>query len=385
MKKFELFLLCALVFALAACSNSKQQIVQDDAVPDDTTVDDGTVVQDDGPVPTDGIAGDELLTDGDAVNDDDSVTDELVTDDIATDEDLAEGDPEPAEGDDIATDEDGLASDDDTTAPLACNGILTCQNDCGNDSTCRDACVAAGSTEGQEEYDVLLTCVETNCATECSISDQECQTCATTACAAELNDCYIDENAPVYGTIAVNATFNYIYDGDSDIQTQIQANQTGLVMSSVFTGTYAVDKPIPPTASGATTLSLALHQAASGSNPATIRVVTRVALSNGTIVNPMVQLRFPSDVIVPGSVSTDAAQQGTAVVALLNSTGPNTYCLLAYSFGGSVTVTAATNTNQVSGGSLAFNGSGIPVYHPTETPIGDISGNLGSLSACPKE
>ncbi len=192
--------------------------------------------------------------------------------------------------------------------------------------------------------------------------------------------CYTVEDAPIYGTVAVNATFNYIYDGTADIQSQIQAHPQGVVMGSVFTGTYSSsNKPIPPTAAGATTLSIAVHRPASGSDPAMVVAVTRVWTGSG-VVNPVTNLAFRTDTITPGVYSMDA-RENDGLVALTNDLGNNTSCLLALSFGGSVTVTSAVNTDQPSGGSIAFNGSDILLYHPTETPVGDIS----DAGTCPKE
>lgn len=448
MKKFHLFFLCALVFGLAACSNSKQQTVQDDVLPDDTMVDDAAD-QSDGPDGADTVIGDELPIDGDAPTGDELVTDDIVTDHIAND--------------DILADEDGLLPDEDTVQPLSCGELADCRNDCGGDQPCIDACVAAGSTEAQGEFDALATCAETYCATECGASgtpdgcedcavihctsevnacydkattltcaqilgcrggcgddqtcidacvaagsteeqgayntlfacvdtdcaiecgtsgtSQDCETCVNANCAVELNACYIDENATVYGTLAVNATFNYIYDGNSDMPPQIQAHPEGVVSSSVFSGTYAAGNiSIPPTASQSQTASLAMHLAATASNPARVVAHMQVSTQAG-IVNPMVQLLFPDDAIIPGTVSMDASKEGSGFTILLNSTGTGTRCLLAISFGGTVTVTAAANTDQVSGGSLAFNGSGIMVYYPAETPLGDLS----DANTCPKE
>lgn len=384
MKKYHALWLCALLFLLAACSNSKQQVDADGNGQDDATVDDATAADDDTAVPADStMTGDELLTDGDTAAGDELATDDIASDTLVTDDTVTDD----IVTDDATADEDEVGTDDDTPAGLTCPEIQDCRNGCGGDQSCVDDCIAAGTTEAQGEFDALVTCAMTYCATECGSSGTQtaCENCATTNCANEVAACYTDENAPVYGTIAVNAVFNYIYDGDSDVNTQIQADSSGVISSSVFTGSYAAtDKPIPPTAAGAQTLSLALHYAVSGANPATVRIITQVRTQTG-IVNPMVQLQFPNDAITTGTVPLDGGQPGSGRAALVNSTGPNTICLLAYAFGGSVTVTAAAGTNQVSGGSISLNGTGIPLYYPTETPLGDLSGQLGSTQICPKE
>ncbi|HOW51798.1 MAG TPA: hypothetical protein PLV42_07125 [bacterium] len=390
MKNLRVFLFCAFVFALAACSNSNLQTVPDDEATDNgttgdqaITTDDGTAISDDGTV-----TGDELLADGDVVTTDDIASDDIATDDIgaddiATDDTVTDGDT----ADDTMTDGDELLPDDDAPAALTCLEIQQCWGDCA-DQDCKDACFESGTTEAQGEFNTLLNCVAANCAVECSSSgtQEDCLACAETDCAAEVEDCRIDENAPVYGTLTlVNTTFAYIYDGNTSIATQVQNNPAGLVNSSVFSGTYAAsNKPIPPTASGSQARSLAAHYAAAGQTPAMIRILMQVTTESGAL-NPMVQLRLPSDNIIPGVISMDGSQAGAGSVVLVNSTGTSTSCLLAYSFGGSVTVTAATNTTAVSGGTLTLSGSGIEIYYPTETPLGDITDQLGTTTICPKE
>ncbi len=372
------------IVLLVACSDSTKRIVHDDDLTNDALITDDATVTDDALVTdeavTDEIATDEIATDEIATDEivtDEVVTDELVTDEVATDEGVTD---EILADEDAVAGEDDLLPDDDVVTGATCGEIAECVGACGGDSACMDACIAAGTPEAQEEFETLFTCVSTQCNVPCSQSQQACSECVNTLCHDEMVACYTVEDAPVYGTVAVNATFNYIYDGSADIQSQIQAHPQGVVMGSVFTGSYGTtNKPIPPTAVGATTISLAIHRPASGSDPAMVVAITRVWTSSG-VVNPLINLAFRTDVIAPGVYSMDA-RESDGFVALTNETGPDTSCLLAISFGGSLTVTSAVSTDQPSGGSIAFNGSDILLYHPTETPVGDISDE----GTCPKE
>ncbi len=285
------------------------------------------------------------------------------------------------------SDTDTVPDTDTGTGDKSCSEINSCMGDCtSGDQTCYQACYDAGSADGKAKFDALMSCIETNCANECGSSGttESCNTCADTNCSDQLDACFINENAPVYGTVNANNTaFNYIYDGDGDLNTQIQSNMSGVVMQAVFTGTYtASNKPIPP-AGASQNLALAMHVAADGSSPASI-IVMQQSASGQSIVNPIVQLMFPSDQITPGQYDMDPTKQGSAALVLANAVGQSA-CLLAYCFSGTTNVTAAVNTTQTSGGSITFGVTNAKVYYPTETPIGDISGQLSGAQICPKE
>ncbi|HOW52630.1 MAG TPA: hypothetical protein PLV42_11380 [bacterium] len=287
---------------------------------------------------------------------------------------------------------DSPVTDSDTPATgKTCLEINQCTADC-TDQACVDACVASGTTEAQAQYNAVMTCVSNNCATECGSggTNETCNACASEKCPDEMDACFTVDVAP-YGNITANAAFTFFYDGsctpaDTCLGDQVNGNQAGLVMNSVFGGTYGSGKPVPGVG-GQQTLSLAMHTNADNTTdpvtPASVVVMMQSQTQTG-IVNPVVQMGFPSDAITPGQLSTDASQQGSAYLVLLNSLG-NTSCLLAYSFGGTVNVTAASNTTAPGAGTLNFDSTKIEVYYPKETPMGDISGNLGTTQVCPKE
>ncbi len=285
-----------------------------------------------------------------------------------------------------AADTDTATPDTDTVASgKTCSEINTCMGDCA-DQACVDACFAAGTTEAQAQYNALMTCVEGNCATECGSggSNEACNTCAGEKCPDEMDACFTVNVTP-YGTMnAPNANIPYIYDGDGDVNAQLQANQSGAVMNGVFTGTYGPSKPLPPNG-GQQTFALAIHYAADGANPAALQV-QQLTQTSTALVNPIILFQFTTDAVTPGQYTVDLTQEATALSYLINVDANNNQCMLAFVSGSTVNVTASTNTTAPSGGSITFNATNLKLYHPTETPFGDISADLGQqITICVKE
>lgn len=293
------------------------------------------------------------------------------------------GDTQDNEGvnnDGTVADKDGTTTADNTTT----EGTAT---DNGGNVTCGN-----GKIESPEVCDGgAKDCTELNatkyeggvaaCASDCKSYDVA--NCVEKA--GGDNATTDSTNTGAYGTLAGSGNFGFIFDGaklnDSAYQ---QANQQkGFQMSAAFAGNYGTGKTIPPTPAPQYVFSLAVHEIASGSNPAAILVMQQCQTGQN-VVNPIVQAIFPSDNITPGQV-TVGLTQGNAQLYVLNSTGSSSSCMLAIAFEGTINVTAATNTTALDGGTLAMTSSGIKIYYPKETPEGDISGQLGSTTVCPKE
>lgn len=285
------------------------------------------------------------------------------------------------------TDTDSAIPDNDTVNPTGktCMEINQCMGDC-SDEACQQACYDAGSTTGKSQFDALMTCLQNNCATECGASGttEDCNTCANNNCPDQMDACFTID-APVYGTVnANNTSFGYIYDGDGDLNSQTQSNQAGVVVAAVFTGTYAAsNKPIPG-AGAVQTIALVMHNAAAGQNPASLTAMQQ-SQTQTAVVNPIIQMWFPTDNVTPGQYDMDPTKEGSAGFVLLNAVGQSDACLLAYCFSGTTNVTASNNTTAASGGSISFGVTNAKVYYPTETPAGDISGSFSGITICPKE
>ena len=182
-----------------------------------------------------------------------------------------------------------------------------------------------------------------------------------------------------YGSLStVNFSSAFIFD-DSKLNDQayLQGHMDGIQMSAAFTGSYTTaNAPIPP--AGTQNLAVAIHTA----SPAGLGVIQQ-SLSGQTIANPMIQLMFASDVVSSGPVDVGMEQTSGAMIIVMDSTGPSTGCAAAIGIG-QIQVTNAVNTNAVEGGQLAFQGSNIALYHPSDTPYGNIQADLeAQIPVCP--
>lgn len=193
-----------------------------------------------------------------------------------------------------------------------------------------------------------------------------------------------------YGILMASGIFPLIYNGDGDIDTQINADMNGLVNQPVFTGTYGKKKkPIPgePTeVVDAYTMSIAVRYGATAESAATIVISQSTQDSAMALVNPSISFTLSVDGLEPGAHPLGIDPKGPDNIYLVNSINNDTdYCLLALSVGGSITVTAVMDTDQPYGASLSFVGANIPVFHPTETPLGNVVDQLVDIPICPKE
>ncbi len=200
-----------------------------------------------------------------------------------------------------------------------------------------------------------------------------------------VDDCYVGQKVDTYGIVKPigDKTFGFLLDSDkmSD-NAYVQAHPAAVLMEAVFQGTVG-NEPFPP--AGAMHMSLGIHQAAQGtSSPAMVAIMQQsVQLPNP--VNPLVQMGFLTDNLSPGIY---IIQKDVSMVLLnIEDLQSQKVCLKAMAFGGAVVVKEAKNTNAKEGGSLKmFIPHDIKLYHPTETPIGDISDKLsgGGATVCPK-
>jgi hypothetical protein len=183
-----------------------------------------------------------------------------------------------------------------------------------------------------------------------------------------------------YGSLTtVSFTSSFILDGSKlTDQTYLQGHQNAFQPTPAFTGTYtSAGSPIPPT--GATqTVAIASHIA----NPPSVGVIQQSG-SGQTIVNPIVQMMFASDVVASGPVAVGLEQTSGAQLFVMDSTGAQSGCIAAIGIG-EIQVTNAVNTNAVEGGQLALQGANIALYHPTDTPYGNIEADLSAqMPVCP--
>jgi len=102
-----------------------------------------------------------------------------------------------------------------------------------------------------------------------------------------------------------------------------------------------------------------------------------------TLAAPLAVFRFKSDAITAGTYTADWDEASNSYAYLMVPVDASNKCLAAISFGGSVTVSSSENTINADGGKIVFTGTKIPLYHPTRTPIGDLTGELDNIVICP--
>jgi hypothetical protein len=190
-----------------------------------------------------------------------------------------------------------------------------------------------------------------------------------------------------YGTLNANFSTPFILDGAREDTEYFQAHQDGIIMTESFTGTYGTGKNIPNAA--VVTVSVGLHFAAEGTSPAAVGIFqdSYADTAGTTVANPVVRLFFPSDNVTTGACPLDLYSASGCQLYVVNITSATTACILALGQGGTINVTAATNTAQTDGGTISLNGSALPIWHPTNVEGADISSDLTAqgLTVCPIE
>jgi hypothetical protein len=197
-----------------------------------------------------------------------------------------------------------------------------------------------------------------------------------------------------YGMLNADFSTPFILDGEVFMDPELGPSYTadhpeGLMERDSFTGTYGSGMLVP-SLEAVVTGSFALHfMSEEPDAPPPLVVIFQDSCTDEfctSAANPLVRMFIPTNDIVPGIATVDVAAETDLMLILLNSNGL-TGCVLAVGIGGTINVTEATGTTQQDGGTLAFNGSDIPMYHPTITPHGDLSGMFAmeGLPACPME
>jgi len=107
-------------------------------------------------------------------------------------------------------------------------------------------------------------------------------------------------------------------------------------------------------------------------------------VQNQTLVpfGPIMELMM-RDSVQPGPLSIGLDNADQANLYFYQTSGNSVSCIEAIGKG-STTIEIAQNTTAVDGGSLKFSGGTIELYHPSETPYGDLSTQLGP-PPCPKK
>lgn len=189
--------------------------------------------------------------------------------------------------------------------------------------------------------------------------------------------------AGYYGYVK-DISFNtpFLYDeAKLDNQTYFDQHPEGILYYAAFSGYYTSQQKFFPPPNGQTIAYGAHSYGSSGSPPGVYAV--QYSFEGQDIVQPYVYLQFVSDQLKPGPVTIGLDGSAGAYFVLFHLLSDTDYCAAAVGFG-QIMITAASNTTSQDGGKLSITApNGLPLYHPTSTPIGDVSAYVGSV--CPME
>jgi len=198
----------------------------------------------------------------------------------------------------------------------------------------------------------------------------------------DLAGCYFgDAEVHPYGQILAEDEINirYFLNGNRmEDQMYLATHSAHVLPRAAFRGDYATES-FPPTGGNIVNMTYGWHVWTEGEGQL---LILQYSSKGMTPVSPMVQLLFLTDEIAPGIYVV-----GDEVAASIIELDPTTeyQCVSAVAYGGSVEVTAVKNTTQNEGGKVSYRiPHNIKLYHPTDTPLGDLSeGFAETIDVCP--
>ncbi len=187
-----------------------------------------------------------------------------------------------------------------------------------------------------------------------------------------------------YGTLTVSFATAFIFDSapfDASAAYWTDNWTAGVSEAPTCTGSYGGALTIPgPGPAAANTLSYAQHFAADANRGDHIEIAQRSFQDSSYAIesaaNPNVRIIFPDDDLQVQDYDVDAgdlAETQSPWVLVFNQVTDLSSCVLAVASGGTLSVTAADSTTAVDGGGLTLAATDLLLYHPTNTPYGDIT------------
>ena len=274
--------------------------------------------------------------------------DQVVTDDTATDN-------EPVQ--DTAGTPDEMTDDTVDTTPITDTDAPSAF--CGN-STVETGETCDGGTMSCEALGSQYGFGNAPCKVDCSGYD--------------TTNCPLKGNGTPYGTVNIAFVSDFLFDYDTaDTQGDSYFNEhpEGYMTTAAFTGTmgYGTGAQVILEGNAGDTHDVTPYRFSDGE----IYVVQHSM--NGNALTAPRMLLIVTDAITTGQQLTMCPDAAVLEVIELNSDG-SIKCLHAVALNETLpqlTVDLAENLTQTDGGKLHLSGSNIVIYHPTDTPDGNIS------------
>lgn len=182
--------------------------------------------------------------------------------------------------------------------------------------------------------------------------------------------------AVVYGTVNLNFTTDFILDNNKsrDID-YLEDHKTAIQRGFAFEGSLgSIEIP----GNGIESVeAFPLKRKKDGKGEVIILQMVFDEENNYSVVNPFVQIAIPESHINQGEmVDVDFIDAAQIKVFDVDTETLAPICLHAVGFNSSLNVLKAENIIDVEGGAIMLQSKEIKLYHPTETPVGDISKDL---------
>ena len=181
------------------------------------------------------------------------------------------------------------------------------------------------------------------------------------------------------GSLNVDVSSTYIVDAARWASDAAYADEhpEAIIQSAPFSGSLEGVGALPPTA--AVSSMAVVQRASAGLSGGVEIIVAQQSFADAgrtTLIAPQAELVFFGDAITPGVLALDAGElgaSGSAALFVLDLPEGGTPCVAAVAHLAQGLVSSAVDTTSAEGGRLALSISDVPLFLPTNTPVGDVS------------
>jgi hypothetical protein len=181
-------------------------------------------------------------------------------------------------------------------------------------------------------------------------------------------------------SIHVDTGFLFAGNRQNDAAYLAEHEAAGMQREAAFYGRYQTNNaPIPP---GSSTTVVSSYKGQNEEGGYVMVDQMSYVGSWGNWASPVVRVYLAENAVV-GSAPIGHASGDLAQLMVYDIVG-GSLCLAAVGVGGTLEISRAEGLKQVDGGSLAFSGSNVRIYHPTATPYlpSNITSSLGGTPVC---